>query len=64
MNSLKLWLTLKLHGRLAFEQHIDRQMSLASSFADWIKASEHFEMAAPMAVPILNFRLEERRQRR
>lgn len=57
MNSLKLWLTLKLHGRRAYEQHIDRQMALASSFADWIKASDHFEMAAPLAVPILNFRL-------
>lgn len=57
MNSLKLWLTLKLHGRIAFERHIDRQMKLASSFADWISASQHFEMAAPMTVPILNFRL-------
>jgi len=57
MNSLKLWLTLKLHGRRAYEQHIDRQMVLASSFGDWIKTSEHFEMAAPLAVPILNFRL-------
>lgn len=58
MNSLKLWLTLKLHGRRAYEQHIDRQMTLASDFADWIDASEHFEMAAPMMVPILNFRLK------
>jgi aromatic-L-amino-acid decarboxylase len=58
MNSLKLWLTLKLHGRLAYEQHIDRQMALAASFGDRIRASEHFELAAPMFVPILNFRLK------
>ena len=58
MNSLKLWLTLKLHGRIAYEQHIDRQMKLAAGFADWITASEHFEMTAPMYVPILNFRLK------
>jgi len=57
LNSLKLWLTLKLHGRRAFEHHIDRQMALAASFAGWIRASEQFEMTAPMAVPILNFRL-------
>ena len=57
LNSLKLWLTLKLHGRRAFEQHIDRQMALATSFADWIRASEPFEMTAPLTVPILNFRL-------
>jgi glutamate/tyrosine decarboxylase-like PLP-dependent enzyme len=58
MNSLKLWLTLKLHGRRAYEQHIDRQMTLAANFADWVDASEQFEMTAPVAVPILNFRLK------
>ena len=58
MNSFKLWLTLKMHGRLAYEQHIDRQMVLAASFAERIRASEHFELTAPMFVPILNFRLK------
>jgi glutamate/tyrosine decarboxylase-like PLP-dependent enzyme len=58
MNSFKLWLTLKLHGRLAYEHHIDRQMALAASFAERIRASEHFELTAPMFVPILNFRLK------
>jgi len=58
MNSFKLWLTLKLHGRLAYERHIDRQMELASAFADWIRQSRHFELAAPMYVPIVNFRLK------
>jgi aromatic-L-amino-acid decarboxylase len=57
MNSLKLWLTLKLYSRLAFEQHIDRQMRLASGFADWITRSGAFKLTAPMAVPIVNFRL-------
>jgi len=59
MNSLKLWLTLKLHGRLAYEQHIDRQMTLASGFADWVTASGTFELTAPRAVPIVNFRLRD-----
>jgi len=58
MNSLKLWLTLKLHGRVAYQRHIDRQMQLASAFADWVRESKHFELAAPMYVPILNFRLK------
>jgi aromatic-L-amino-acid decarboxylase len=58
MNSLKLWLTLKLHGRLAFERHIDNQMTLAANFADRITASREFEMAAPAVLPILNFRLK------
>jgi glutamate/tyrosine decarboxylase-like PLP-dependent enzyme len=58
MNSLKLWLTLKLHGRLTFERLIDRQMTLGASFAEWIVASQHFELAAPVALPILNFRIK------
>ncbi len=58
MNSLKLWLTLKLHGRSAYERHIDRQMALASQFAERIRASEDFELTSPMFVPILNFRLK------
>jgi glutamate/tyrosine decarboxylase-like PLP-dependent enzyme len=58
MNSFKLWLTLKLHGRLGYERHIDRQIQLASSFADWIRDSKSFELAAPMYVPIVNFRLK------
>jgi glutamate/tyrosine decarboxylase-like PLP-dependent enzyme len=58
MNSLKLWLTLKLHGRLAYERHIDRQMALAASFAERIRSSDRFELTAPMFVPILNFRLK------
>jgi glutamate/tyrosine decarboxylase-like PLP-dependent enzyme len=58
MNSLKLWLTLRVHGRKAYEDHIDRQLKLARSFASWIKASEHFELAAPQTLPIVGFRLK------
>jgi glutamate/tyrosine decarboxylase-like PLP-dependent enzyme len=58
MNALKLWLTLKVHGRIAYEQHIDRQMTLARNFADWVKGSGHFELAAPMFVPIVNLRVK------
>ena len=58
MNSLKLWLTLKVHGRQAYEEHIDRQMKLAREFARWITASEPFELAAPQTLPIVAFRLK------
>jgi glutamate/tyrosine decarboxylase-like PLP-dependent enzyme len=58
MNSLKLWLTLRVHGRKAYEEHIDRQLGLAQSFASWIRASEHFELAAPQILPIVAFRLK------
>jgi len=56
MNSLKLWLTLRVHGRKAYEEHIDRQLGLAQSFASWIRASAHFELAAPQILPIVAFR--------
>jgi glutamate/tyrosine decarboxylase-like PLP-dependent enzyme len=58
MNSLKLWLTLRVHGRKAYEEHIDRQLRLAKGFAYWIHASEHFELAAPQFLPIVAFRFK------
>ena len=58
MNSLKLWLTLRVHGRKAYEEHINRQLGLAQSFASWIKASEHFGLAAPQVLPIVAFRFK------
>lgn len=57
MNSLKLWLTLQIHGRLAYEEHIHRQLELARYFADWIAGSELFELAAPQTLPIVNLRV-------
>ncbi|HZQ69660.1 MAG TPA: aminotransferase class V-fold PLP-dependent enzyme [Terriglobales bacterium] len=60
MNSLKLWLTLRVHGRLAYEEHINRQMKLAGDFANWITSSEIFELAAPQTLPIVAFRLKSR----
>jgi glutamate/tyrosine decarboxylase-like PLP-dependent enzyme len=55
MNSLKLWLTLRVHGRQAYEELIDRQLKLAADFAHWIEQSEDFELAAPQKLPIVNF---------
>ncbi len=57
MNSLKLWLTLRVHGRQAYEQMISTQMHLASEMRAWFQTSEHFALAAPQTLPILNFRL-------
>jgi glutamate/tyrosine decarboxylase-like PLP-dependent enzyme len=58
MNSLKLWLTLRVHGRLAYEELMEKQLRLARSFADWVEHSEHFELAAPQVLPVVNFRLK------
>jgi len=58
MNSLKLWLTLRVHGRKAYEDHIDRQLQLARSFAAWIEKSEHFQLAAQPMLTIVSFRMK------
>jgi len=58
MNSLKLWLTLRVHGRQAYEDHIDRQLTLAGRFADWVKHSEHFELLTDPQLTIVNFRVK------
>ncbi len=57
MNSLKLWLTLRVHGRQAYEEMIERQMQLASDMRQWFERSTYFALAAPQTLPILNFRL-------
>lgn len=62
MNSLKLWLTLRVHGRRAYEEHIDRQMALARGFVEWLRDSEHFELAVPQVLPIVAFRLKSGRR--
>jgi glutamate/tyrosine decarboxylase-like PLP-dependent enzyme len=58
MNSLKLWLTLRVHGRQAYEDLIHRQLQLAGNFAAWVKASDDFELAATPTLPIVIFRLK------
>jgi aromatic-L-amino-acid/L-tryptophan decarboxylase len=58
MNSLKLWLTLRVHGRQSYEELIDCQLKLSRSFVAWVKASEDFELAVPPMLPIVTFRLK------
>ena len=58
MNSLKLWLTLRVHGRQAYEELIDRQMKLSRKMAQWFETSEDFELTCPPKLPILNFRMK------
>ncbi len=58
MNSLKLWLTLRVHGRAAYEEHIDRQLRLARGFADWVRDSEHYELVTEPDLTIVNLRVK------
>jgi aromatic-L-amino-acid decarboxylase len=56
MNSLKLWLTLRVHGRLAYEQMIDNQLTLAAALEQKILDTGSFVLAVPRALTILNLR--------
>jgi aromatic-L-amino-acid/L-tryptophan decarboxylase len=58
MNSLKLWLTLRIHGRQSYERHIDYQIQLARWFAEQIRASANFELFAEPMLPIFNLHLK------
>ena len=58
MNALKLWLTLQVHGRQAYEEHIDRQLQLAQWFGERIRESSDFELFVEPQLPILNLRLK------
>jgi glutamate/tyrosine decarboxylase-like PLP-dependent enzyme len=60
MNSLKLWLTLQVHGRRAYEEHFERQLHLARRFADWVRRSPHFDLFTDPALTIVNLRAKGR----
>ncbi len=58
MNSLKLWLTLRVHGRRAYEELMDSQLKLGRSFAEWVKGSKEYELVVEPELPIVNFRVK------
>jgi glutamate/tyrosine decarboxylase-like PLP-dependent enzyme len=58
MNSLKVYLTLRVHGRKAYEELIDQQLKLAFAFADRVRRSNTFELALEPTLPILNLRVK------
>jgi len=59
MNALKLWLTLKVHGRTAYEEHIDRQIQLAAWFKQQVQDSSSFKLFVQPMLPIFNLSLRE-----
>lgn len=57
MNSLKLWMTLRVHGRQAYQTMIDNQIELAGGMGEWVQDSEHFELCAPQTLSAVAFRI-------
>ena len=63
MNSLKLWLTLQVHGRRAYEEHFERQLQIARNFAAWVHSCAHFDLLTEPALTIVNFRAKGKSDR-
>ncbi|HEY5254768.1 MAG TPA: pyridoxal-dependent decarboxylase, partial [Acidobacteriaceae bacterium] len=62
MNSLKLWLTLRVHGRQSYEQLIDSQFRLAGYMESRVLETGAFELTTPRRLTILNFRAKAARE--
>ena len=62
MNSLKLWLTLRVHGRQSYEDLIDSQLDLAGYMESRVLETGAFELATPRRLTILNFRAKAARE--
>jgi len=62
MNSLKFWLTLRVHGRRAYEEMIDRHMELAGYLESIVLATGLFDLAVPRRLTILNLRAKAARE--
>ncbi len=62
MNSLKLWLTLRVHGRQSYEDLIDSQMGLAGYMESRILETGAFDLATPRRLTILNLRAKASRE--
>jgi aromatic-L-amino-acid decarboxylase len=56
--SLKLWFVLRHYGLEGLEFHIREHVRLAQQFAGWVKNDERFELAAPVPLNLVCFRLK------
>jgi aromatic-L-amino-acid/L-tryptophan decarboxylase len=54
--SLKLWFVIRHYGVEGLQHHIRRHVALAQDFANWVEASENFELAAPAPLNLVCFR--------
>ncbi len=62
MNSLKLWLTLRVHCRQSYEDLIDSQLRLAGYMESRVLETGDFDLATPRRLTILNFRAKAARE--
>jgi aromatic-L-amino-acid decarboxylase len=56
--SLKLWFVIRHYGIEGLRHHIREHVRLAQEFAKWIRADPRFELAAPVPLNLICFRLK------
>ncbi|MGB9245464.1 MAG: pyridoxal-dependent decarboxylase [Candidatus Acidiferrales bacterium] len=54
--ALKLWFVIRHYGVKGLRHHVRRHVELAQQFAQWVRAAEHFELAAPTPLNLVCFR--------
>ena len=55
--ALKAWVIWRSLGRAGMADRLRDQMRLTNLLVDWIKADKRFELAAPVVMPVVCFRL-------
>ena len=55
--ALKAWLIFRSFGREGMAARLREHIRLANLFADWIKGNDRFELAAPVSMGVVCFRL-------
>lgn len=54
--SLKLWFVIRHYGIEGLQFHVREHVRIAQQFADWVRASADFELAAPAPLNLVCFR--------
>ena len=55
--SLKLWFVIRHYGIEGLQEHVREHIRLAQQFADWVRSDSRFELAAPVPLNLVCFRL-------
>jgi aromatic-L-amino-acid decarboxylase len=55
--SLKLWFVIRHYGIEGLQHHVREHIRLAQEFAAWVRNDERFEIAAPVKLNLVCFRL-------
>jgi aromatic-L-amino-acid decarboxylase len=55
--SLKLWFVIRYYGIEGLQHHIREHVRLAQEFANWLRKDDRFELAAPVQLNLVCFRL-------